>query len=131
MVWEVSACTDTEAYPISVSLPVALSKRNQPALENEKKKRTPASLTSTLLTGVDCGEGAPDSDARLGAALLVVEGPGDSDRVGAAPGATQDRTRSVKRRMGRMGRCYLRSDPLRRGARQVDRLWWCRRCRAI
>src|SRR5438132_4615173 len=111
MIWEVSACTDTEAYPISVSLPVALSKRNQPALENEKKKRTPASVTSTLLTGVDRGEGVPDSDARLGAALLVV-GPGDSDGVGAAPGATQERTRSVISRMGRMGRCELRIDPL-------------------
>jgi hypothetical protein len=74
MIWDVSACTATEAYPISVSVPVAPSKRNQPALESEKKKRTPASVTSALFTDVDCGEGVRDPvAAALGTAEFVVE----------------------------------------------------------
>lgn len=88
-----------------MSLLDAPSKRNQPALEDEKKKRTPASARSALPTAVDCGEGVPDSvGAKLGAAELVVEGLWD-----VAPGLAHERTTTAVRRAGRMGQMLVGS----------------------
>jgi len=87
---------------MSVSFPVAPSKRDQPALAPEKKKRTPTSVRSTLLAAVDCGEDVPDP---IGAAELVAEVVGDSGRV-VAPGVAHETTTSAVRRRGRIRRCY-------------------------